>query len=141
VSTLSAHLEGYAELRRALGYKPEADSPLLSGFGRHLDAAGQVPSVGLIRANKVRTAHLLAWRAAALLQAAATDVTFDAGANLYTKGNGRRDKHIPLILATASLRVEYRRDEVTGGSANGTIPHGWNVDDQIKELWGTLQGI
>ena len=41
MSTLSAHLESYAELRRALGYKPEADTRLLSGFVRYLDTAGQ----------------------------------------------------------------------------------------------------
>lgn len=31
------------------------------------------------------------------------DVTFGAGANLYTKGKGRRDRHTPLIPATAGL--------------------------------------
>jgi len=31
------------------------------------------------------------------------DVTFGAGANLYTKGKGRRDRYTPLIPATARL--------------------------------------
>jgi integrase len=31
------------------------------------------------------------------------DITFGAGANLYTKGKGRRDRHTPLLPATASL--------------------------------------
>jgi integrase len=41
VSTLSAHLEDYAELRRALGYKSTtSDARLLSGFLGYLDTAG-----------------------------------------------------------------------------------------------------
>jgi integrase/recombinase XerD len=42
VSALSVHLEGYCELRRALGYKStRTDARLLGGFVRYLEAAGQ----------------------------------------------------------------------------------------------------
>lgn len=41
MSVLSAHLEGYAELRRAVGYKFEGDERLLRGFVRYLNTAGQ----------------------------------------------------------------------------------------------------
>jgi integrase len=37
------------------------------------------------------------------------DVTFGAGANLYTKGKGRRDRHTPLLPATASLLHGWMR--------------------------------
>jgi integrase len=41
VTALEEYLDRYVALRRALGYHPESDAPLLHGFVRYLDAGGQ----------------------------------------------------------------------------------------------------
>jgi integrase/recombinase XerD len=94
VSTLSAHLESYAELRRALGYKPEADARLLSGFVRYLDTAGQ-PTVTVDAA--------LAWAAQApTAPAGAARLTVLRGFARYLSGSDPACQVPPVGLIRAN---------------------------------------
>jgi integrase len=108
VSALSAHLDRYTELRRALGYKPEPYAVLLRGFVRDLEAAGQ-PTVtvdaALAWAAQAPTAPAGAARLTALRGFARYLCGFDSACQVPPVGLIRANKvrPAPHIYSPAEL--------------------------------------